>query len=209
MDGDNNNYNNYWITTEVKDILQLYDENDLLGTIPNDYKVDSLVLKLYAKRCEPTQSIELNLTESHINFLTTLAENANAPLSLLFNFLVETVADCGKINTRRVNRALNFYYDAAANNPTLHKKILDAFADSIFYSNDRGLNDEDVAKFLIISEERTKYNGPGIIPSPLFPNLNREGHLSLSLFLTSLPSPSHQECCVSSRVHLLTRRLNY
>lgn len=171
MDGSNNNYNNYWVTIEVKDILLSYDENDLLRTIPKNYKLDSNILRVYAKRCKPTQSIQLNLTESHINFITALAQNTNAPFMLVFNFLIETVANCGKINTRRINYALDFYYNSAANNPTLHQKILDAFADSVFYSSEKGLNDEDVAKFLTISSERTKINRPGVIPSL---NLNRE-----------------------------------
>lgn len=165
MDGGNNNYNNYWITTEVKDILQLYDENDLLRTIPNNYKVDSLVLKSYAKRCKPTQSVELNLTESHIDFLTALAQNANAPLSLLFNFLIETVADCGKIHTKRIKQALDCYYYAAAHDKTLFSRILESYSNSGFYYTEEtkatpnpGLNEEGIAYFLTLSEERKKYN---------------------------------------------------
>lgn len=165
MDGDNNNYNNYWVTIEVKDILQVYDENDLLRTIPNNYKIDSLVLKLYAKRCKPTQSVELNLTESHINFLTALAENANAPLSLLFNFLIENVADCGKINTKNIKQALDCYYYAAAHDKALFSRILESYSNSGFYYTEEtkakpnpGLNEEGIACFLTLSEERKKYN---------------------------------------------------
>lgn len=165
MDGGNNNYNNYWVTTEVKDILQVYDENDLLRTIPNNYKVDSLTLKSYAKRCKPTQSVQLNLTESHINFLTALAENNNIPLSLLFNFLIENVADCGKIHTKRIKQALDCYYYALNHDKSLFSRILEGYSNSGFYYTEEtktkpnpGLNEEGVAYFLTLSEEREKYN---------------------------------------------------
>lgn len=165
MDGGNNNCNNYLVTTEVKGILQLYDENDLLRTIPNNYKVDSSTLKSYAKRCKPTQSVELNLTESHINFLTALAENNNIPLSLLFNFLIETVANCGKINTKNIKQALDCYYYAVAHDKTLFSRILEGYSNSGFYYTEKtkttpnpGLNEEGVACFLTLSEEREKYN---------------------------------------------------
>lgn len=153
------------VTNSAKDILQVYDENDLLRTIPNNYKVDSLALKSYAKRCEPTQSVELNLTESHINFLTALAQNANAPLSLLFNFLIETVADCGKINTKNIKQALDCYYYALNHDKTLFSRILEGYSNSGFYYTEEtkatpnpGLNEEGIACFLTLSEEREKYN---------------------------------------------------
>ena len=144
------------VTNTTKDVLQLYDENDLLRTIPNNYKVDSLVLKSYAKRCKPTQSVELNLTESHIDFLTALAQNANAPLSLLFNFLIETVADCGKIHTKRIKQALDCYYYAAAHDKALFSQILSEYALSDFYKEDIGLSEEGVAYFLATSSKRTR-----------------------------------------------------
>ena len=140
------------VTNSTKDILQVYDENDLLCTIPNNYKVDPLTLKLYAKRCEPTQSVELNLTESHIDFLTALAQNANVPLSLLFNFLIETVANCGKINTKNIKKALDCYYYAAAHDKSLFSQILSEYALSDFYKEDTGLSEEGIAYFLTTSE---------------------------------------------------------
>lgn len=153
------------VTNSTKDILQVYDENDLLRTIPNNYKVDSLTLKSYAKRCKPTQSVQLNLTESHINFLTALAENNNIPLSLLFNFLIETVANCGKIHTKRIKQALDCYYYALNHDKTLFSRILEGYSNSGFYYTEEtktkpnpGLNEEGVAYFLTLSEEREKYN---------------------------------------------------
>lgn len=153
------------VTNSAKDILQSYDENDLLRTIPNNYKVDSLIVKSYAKRCKPTQSVELNLTESHINFLTALAKNANTPLSLLFNFLIETVADCGKINTKNIKQALDCYYYAVAHDKSLFSRILEGYSNSGFYYTEEtkakpnpGLNEEGIACFLTLSEERKKYN---------------------------------------------------
>lgn len=153
------------VTNSAKDILQLYDENDLLRTIPNNYKVDSLIVKSYAKRCKPTQSVELNLTESHINFLTALAKNANTPMSLVFSFLVETVADCSKINTKNIKQALDCYYYAVAHDKSLFSRILEGYSNSGFYYTEEtkakpnpGLNEEGVACFLTLSEERKKYN---------------------------------------------------
>lgn len=153
------------VTNSTKDILQVYDENDLLRTIPNNYKVDSLTLKSYAKRCKPTQSVQLNLTESHINFLTALAENNNIPLSLLFNFLIETVTNCGKIHTKRIKQALDCYYYALNHDKTLFSRILEGYSNSGFYYTEEtktkpnpGLNEEGVAYFLTLSEEREKYN---------------------------------------------------
>lgn len=144
------------ITNVTKDVLQLYDENDLLRTIPNNYKLNSLILKSYSKHCKPTQLVELNLTESHINFLTALAQNANAPFSLVFNFLIETVADCGKIHTKRIKQALDCYYYAVAHDKELFSKILSEYALSNFYKEDVGLSEEGVAYFLATSTKRTR-----------------------------------------------------
>lgn len=149
---------NIKITDPVKDILKIYDADDLLRTIPYDYKQpDRNTLKLYSDKVKSTTPTDITLTEQIYDWLTAIAQNTNAPLSLIFNFLIETAANCGKIHTKNIKRALDCYYDAVNNNKPLFLEILSKYADSAFYNKERGLSEEDVAYFLAISDERTSY----------------------------------------------------
>ena len=85
-----------------------------------------------------------------------MAENNNIPLSLLFNFLIETVANCGKIHTKRIKQALDCYYYAATHDKSLFSQILSEYALSDFYKEDIGLSEEGVAYFLATSSKRTR-----------------------------------------------------
>ena len=85
-----------------------------------------------------------------------MAENHNIPFSLLFNFLIETVANCGKVHTKRIKQALDCYYYAAAHDKSLFSQILSEYALSDFYKEDVGLSEEGVAYFLATSSKRTR-----------------------------------------------------
>lgn len=145
-------------TLEAKDILEHYNVNDLFRTIPNNYQISSVALNLYNKHCKPTQPVQLNLTEQHYNTLATLAQNVNAPIALVANFLIETVADCGKIQTKAISRALDCYYYALNNDKKIFSRILEGYSNSPFYNKEIGLSEEGVAKFLTISDERKEFN---------------------------------------------------
>ena len=83
----------------------------------------------------------------------------NAPISLVFNFLIETVADCGKIQTKAITRASNNYYEVASNSfddeksKNLFKKVLDGYSNSGFYDYHQCLSEQGIADYLTISEE--------------------------------------------------------
>ena len=77
----------------------------------------------------------------------------------VFNFLIETVVDCGKIQTKAITRALNNYYEVASNSfddeksKNLFKKVLDGYSNSGFYDYHQCLSEQGIADFLTISEE--------------------------------------------------------
>ena len=146
------------ISPEAKNILEIYDENDLLRTIPNDYKLDSNMLNIYKKRIKSLVSVQINLSSDRHTQLESYADNANAPMSLVFSFLIETVADCGKIQTKAISRALDCYYYALNNDKKLFSRILEEYSNSSFYNKEIGLSEEGVAKFLTISDERKEFN---------------------------------------------------
>ena len=90
------------VTNSVKEILNDYDADELLRTVPYDYKLDLDTVYSYSSKVKSTTLISITLTTQILDWITAMAENNNIPLSLLFNFLIETVADCGKIHTKRI-----------------------------------------------------------------------------------------------------------
>ena len=102
------------VTNSVEEILNDYDADDLLRTVPYDYRPDLDTVHSYSNKVKPTATISITLTTQILDWITAMAENNNIPLSLLFNFLIETVANCGKVHTKRIKQALDCYYYAAA-----------------------------------------------------------------------------------------------
>ena len=144
------------VTNSVKEILNDYDADDLLRTVPYNYKLDHATVHSYSNKVKPTAAISITLTTQILDWLTAMAENNNIPLSLLFNFLIETVANCGKIHTKRIKQALDCYYYAAAHDKSLFSQILSEYALSDFYKEETGLSEEGVAYFLATSSKRTR-----------------------------------------------------
>ena len=149
------------ITPEVKDILDKYDTEGLLNTIPRGYQIPSTALAVYSKTAKPSSSATLVIiSEASEQHLTATAQNLNVPISLVFNFLIETVVDCGKIQTKAITRALDNYYKVMLNaskhdekSEILFKKVLDGYAESGFYDYYQCLSEQGIADFLTISEE--------------------------------------------------------
>lgn len=141
------------ITNEVKQILNNYNEKDLLSraiaTEPNQK-----ALNIYAEKVKPKHPY--NIDEKTINLIQHF--NLSAPIALVFNFLIETCCDCSKVHTKRIAHALNCYYNALNNDKKLFSQILNEYADSIFYNEEIGLSEEDIAHFLTTSNERSKIN---------------------------------------------------
>lgn len=144
------------VTNSVKEILNDYDADELLRTVPYDYKLDLTTIRSYSSKVKSTTPISITLTTQILDWLTAMAENNNIPLSLLFNFLIETVANCGKIHTKRIKQALDCYYYAAAHDKSLFSQILSEYALSNFYKEETGLSEEGVAYFLATSSKRTR-----------------------------------------------------
>lgn len=144
------------VTNSVKEILNDYDADELLRTVPYNYKLDLTTVHSYSSKVKSTTPISITLTTQILDWLTAMAENNNIPFSLLFNFLVETVANCGKIHTKRIKQALDCYYYAAAHDKSLFSQILNEYALSDFYKEETGLSEEGVAYFLATSSKRTR-----------------------------------------------------
>lgn len=143
------------VTNSVKEILNNYDADDLLRTVPYDYRLDHATVHSYSNKVKPTATISITLTTQILDWITAMAQNNNLSLSLVFNFLVETVADCGKINSKKIKQALDCYYYAVANDRELASQILSEYALSSYYEK-TGLSEEGVAYFLATSNKRTR-----------------------------------------------------
>lgn len=147
------------VTPIVKDILKNYDENDLITTIPMDYELPLPIVNIYAKKIERNKNnyekIKITFTEQTYERLENLINNNSMPISiaLAFNFLVENVVNCSKINTKKIKHALDCYYYAVNHDRALFSEILKKYGDSPFYNDDRGLCEGDIAHFLTISKE--------------------------------------------------------
>lgn len=140
------------VTNSVKEILNDYDADELLRTIPYDYKPNIDAIHTYSSKVKSTTPISITLTTRIHDWINAMAKNHNIQFSLLFNFLIETVANCGKINTKNIKKALDCYYYAAAHDKSLFSQILSEYALSDFYKEDTGLSEEGIAYFLTTSE---------------------------------------------------------
>lgn len=150
------------VTEETKNILDIYDTEQLLKTVPQDYQVSVQAVKIYLKSVKPMPSpVLVTLSDETLNRLNSMAQNCNAELDIIFNFLIETVCNCGKIQTKKVARALDNYYNLMIKASTkndekaqqLFSKVLDEYSASGFYDDDIGLSEESMAMFLTVSNE--------------------------------------------------------
>lgn len=141
------------VTNSTQDILKNYDADDLLRTIPYNYQLDMRALMTYKEKTKSTTKTTVQLSTQIHEWLMDLSKNNDIAPSLLFNFLIETVANCGKIHTKNIKHALDCYYYAATYNRSLLAEILSEYAQSSFYSNETGLSEDGVAYFLAMSEE--------------------------------------------------------
>lgn len=147
------------ITEETKDILDIYDTEQLLKTVPYDYQVPISAVKIYSKSVTPLPSpVLVTLSDETLNRLNSMAQNINVPLNLIFNFLVENVCDCGKIQTKKIAHALENYYKLVVNHDDqvcgpLLSRILEEYGNSGFYNEKIGLSEEGIANFLTLSNE--------------------------------------------------------
>lgn len=148
-------------TPEVKDILDEYDTEGLLNTIPKDYQIAPTALAVYSRTAKPDPSPTLiTISAKSEQYLNAIAQNLNAPISLVFNFLIETVVDCSKIQTKAITRALNNYYKVFLNaskhdekSEILFKKVSDSYAESGFYDYYQCFSEQGIADFLTISQD--------------------------------------------------------
>ena len=162
------------VTSSTKDLLDKYDVNKLLTqTLPDDYFEQnhpglSDELKLYKKRIDRLEEfteIDVSLDSHARSQLNAIASNYDAPFAIVFNYLVSQIAQPQKINTKKIDQALDFYYNAVNNNPNLYLSIINAYADSSYYYGirkdengkdeeyERGVNDGGIAKFLVFTKE--------------------------------------------------------
>ena len=147
------------ISSETKNILENYDAERLLSTVPNDIVIRPASLNIYSSRVELEPSpVLISLSTNTYDFLNGIASNLNVPISLVFNFLIENVCDCSKIQTKKVAHALENYYKLVVNHDDqvcgpLLSRILEEYGNSGFYNEEIGLSEEGIANFLTLSEE--------------------------------------------------------
>lgn len=147
------------ISSETKNILENYDAEKLLSTVPNDIVIRPASLNIYSSRVKLKPApVLISLSTNTYDFLNGIASNLNVPISLIFNFLIETVADCGKIQPKKIAHALEDYYKLVVNHDDpvcgpLLNKILEEYGNSGFYDEETGLSEEGIANFLTLSEE--------------------------------------------------------
>lgn len=150
---------NVKITEETKNLLDSYETEPLLRTVSGSYSINPIALKLYSERAHilPSPSL-ITLSNKTYDRLVAMSQNLNAPIDLIFNFLIETVADCSKIQTKKVAHALENYYKLVVNHDDqvcgpLLSRILEEYGNSGFYNEEEGLSEEGIANFLTLSEE--------------------------------------------------------
>lgn len=129
----------------VKDILDRYDVNDLLTrAIPKDYHITDNYLDTYVRTTKFDTPVNLILNDEVKSQLQIIASNhPNFKQNEFLSYLIEMVADCGKINTKDINHALSSYYtlaDKASRRDlinhdvfqTLFRKLLNTYSESDF-----------------------------------------------------------------------------
>ena len=160
----------------VQRILNKYDINDLLiYTIPKDYHISDTGLKIYKKTTKFDTLTTIELNDEATLKLKSFADNyPNYAHTEVLSYLIDMVCDLSKIHTKDISEALNKYYEIASSDPDHHIKILNAYADSLYYSDPHpdsktgittgGLDEESLAYFLISSERKRiikiKKSGP-------------------------------------------------
>ena len=154
------------VPQNVKDILERYDINSLITrTIPKGYSIPVASLEIYKAKTKFDSLITLDMNETTDEILKNL--NNNYPgykRSEILSYLIDNVCDLSKIHTKDIAEALNQYYEIALSDPDRHVKILNAYADSLYYQDPitkangkvvGGLDEESLAYFLT-SSERTR-----------------------------------------------------
>ena len=63
------------VTNSVKEILNDYDADELLRTVPYDYKLDLDAIYTYSNKVKSTTPISITLTTQIQDWLTAMAEN--------------------------------------------------------------------------------------------------------------------------------------
>ena len=151
----------------VKDILDKYDINSLITrTIPEDYSIPSASLEIYKTKTKFNSSVTLEINDETVSKLKLYSSNyPNYSHAEILSYLIDNVCDLAKIHTKDISEALNKYYEIASSDPDRHIAILNAYADSLYYSDLHtdsetgitmgGLDEESLAYFLI-SSERTR-----------------------------------------------------
>lgn len=150
---------NVKVTEETKNLLDSYETEQLLRTVSSSYSINPIALKLYSERAHILPSPTLiTLSNKTYDRLVAMSQNLNAPIDLIFNFLIETVADCSKIQTKKIAHVLENYYKLVVNHEDqvcgeLLSRILEEYGNSGFYNEEIGLSEEGIANFLTLSEE--------------------------------------------------------
>lgn len=150
----------------VKDILDRYDVNTLITcTIPKNYSIPSVALEVYRTKSKFNTSVSLEMNNDAQEMLTTIGRNyPDYAHTEILSYLIEMVCDLSKAHTKNIADALDKYYNIVVTDKTRWVKILDAYSDSLYYSdpftdedgNRRGgLTEESLAYFLV-SSERTE-----------------------------------------------------
>lgn len=136
------------------DIINKYDVNSIfLRTLPKQPElVEPATLAIYSKKFTTSTAIltDIDIDQDILDIITDLATQYNTTPQVMFNYLVEYQADLSKIHTKNITHALNKYYDILSQSPEYAiRTILNAFATSPYYNDDRGLDEEDLSYFLI------------------------------------------------------------
>ena len=151
----------------VKDILERYDINSLITrTIPESYSIPSISLEIYKTKTKFNIPVTFEMNEETISKLESYSSNhPDYSRTEILSYLIDNVCDLSKIHTKDISEALQAYYEIASSNPDRHTAILNAYANSLYYSDPHidsetgitigGLDEESLAYFLI-SSERTR-----------------------------------------------------
>lgn len=155
------------VPQNVKDVLERYDINSIITrTIPKGYSIPDVSLEIYKAKTKFDSLITLDMDETTDEILKNL--NNNYPgykRSEILSYLVDNVCDLSKIHTKDISEALNQYYEIASSDPKHHVKILNAYADSLYYQDPitkangavvGGLDDEESLAYFLTSSERAR-----------------------------------------------------
>lgn len=150
------------LTKSTEDILTRYDAEKLLtqGMNIDEYfeknkTILPKIISIYSSKVRFDSSFSsISLSDDTYTTLIAVADNCNISFEVLFNYLITNVCNCGKINSIRVDKALDFYYNAVnSKDKSLFLEILEKYGDSVYYNEEHGLNEEDVVYFLLNTKE--------------------------------------------------------